>query len=236
MYSYTRFSSFELYDSKLSTMVAVIIRMCLLLPIVTSYNIPITVISTLECHYKLSLSFEVKLKQTWYQSAIATKNLNYASVTLEKNRLLCRFPCFLASLSSLISGSDEDTPEVSQTLPSTPQKEGEKEGEEGELKKQEMLVQYLKDTETFALKVERAIFVINSMLYWKTTSGTTGSSPTCGSNVFSLISSHFTFKIFDSSGPGGCAVLCDSTRVQCCQLGQRSSEDVAFGLVDRCGH
>uniref|UniRef100_A0A674PH39 Condensin complex subunit 1 n=1 Tax=Takifugu rubripes TaxID=31033 RepID=A0A674PH39_TAKRU len=63
-----------------------------------------------------------------------------------------------------------DTSEVSQTLPSTLQKEGEKEGEEGELKKQEMLVQYLKDTETFALQVERAISVINSMLYWKTTS------------------------------------------------------------------
>lgn len=85
-------------------------------------------------------------------------------------------PVFLASLSSLISGSDEDTSEVSQTLPSTLEKEGEKEGEEGELKKQEMLVQYLKDTETFALQVERAISVINSMLYWKTTSGTTGSS------------------------------------------------------------
>lgn len=70
------------------------------------------------------------------------------------------------------SGSDEDTSEVSQTLPSTPQKAGEKEGEEGELKKQEMLVQYLKDTETFALQVEKAISVINSMLYWKTTSGT----------------------------------------------------------------
>lgn len=63
-------------------------------------------------------------------------------------------------------------------MPPTPQKEGEKEGGDGEkeggdgeLKKQEMLVQYLKDTETFALQVERAISVINSMLYWKTTSG-----------------------------------------------------------------
>lgn len=82
------------------------------------------------------------------------------------------FSLFLASFSSLSSGSDEDTSEVSQTLPSTPQKEGEKEGDCGELKKQEMLVQYLKDTETFALQVERAISVINSMLYWKTTSGT----------------------------------------------------------------
>uniref|UniRef100_A0A8C4GE64 Condensin complex subunit 1 n=1 Tax=Dicentrarchus labrax TaxID=13489 RepID=A0A8C4GE64_DICLA len=63
-----------------------------------------------------------------------------------------------------------DTSELSQNLPPTPQKEGEKEGEDGELKKQEMLVQYLRDTETFALQVERAISVINSMLYWKTTS------------------------------------------------------------------
>uniref|UniRef100_A0A8B9J8Q9 Condensin complex subunit 1 n=1 Tax=Astyanax mexicanus TaxID=7994 RepID=A0A8B9J8Q9_ASTMX len=56
--------------------------------------------------------------------------------------------------------------------PPTPQKEGEKEpedGKENELKKQEMLVQYLKDTESFALQVERAIAVINNMLYWKTT-------------------------------------------------------------------
>lgn len=75
------------------------------------------------------------------------------------------------------SGSDEDASEISQNLPPTPQKEGEKEGEEGELKKQEMLVQYLKDTETFALQVERAISVINTMLYWKTTSGTRRYSP-----------------------------------------------------------
>uniref|UniRef100_A0A8D3DD63 Condensin complex subunit 1 n=1 Tax=Scophthalmus maximus TaxID=52904 RepID=A0A8D3DD63_SCOMX len=45
-----------------------------------------------------------------------------------------------------------------------------KEGADGELKKQEMLVQYLRDTETFALQVERAISVINTMLYLKTTS------------------------------------------------------------------
>uniref|UniRef100_I3K541 Condensin complex subunit 1 n=1 Tax=Oreochromis niloticus TaxID=8128 RepID=I3K541_ORENI len=67
-------------------------------------------------------------------------------------------------------GSDDDTSELNQSLPPTPQKEPEKEGEDGELKKQEMLVQYLKDTETFALQVERAISVINTMLYWKTTS------------------------------------------------------------------
>lgn len=56
--------------------------------------------------------------------------------------------------------------------PPTPQKEdGGNEGRESELKKQEMLVQYLKDTESFALQVERAIAVINNMLYWKTTTG-----------------------------------------------------------------
>uniref|UniRef100_A0A667X2F8 Condensin complex subunit 1 n=1 Tax=Myripristis murdjan TaxID=586833 RepID=A0A667X2F8_9TELE len=60
----------------------------------------------------------------------------------------------------------------SQNLPPTPQKEkeAEKEGEDSELKKQEMLVQYLRDTETFALLVERAISIINTMLYLKTTS------------------------------------------------------------------
>ncbi|XP_042278817.1 condensin complex subunit 1 [Thunnus maccoyii] len=74
------------------------------------------------------------------------------------------------TLALLFKGSDEDTSELSQNLPPTPQREGEKEEEDGELKKQEMLVQYLKDTETFALQVERAISVINTMLYWKTTS------------------------------------------------------------------
>ncbi|XP_033496682.2 condensin complex subunit 1 isoform X1 [Epinephelus lanceolatus] len=74
------------------------------------------------------------------------------------------------TLALIFKGSDEDTAELSQNLPPTPQKEPEKEGEDGELKKQEMLVQYLKDTETFALQVERAISVINTMLYWKTTS------------------------------------------------------------------
>nr|XP_046255087.1 condensin complex subunit 1 isoform X1 [Scatophagus argus] len=74
------------------------------------------------------------------------------------------------TLALIFKGSDEDTSEVSQNLPPTPQKEGEKEGDDAELKKQEMLVQYLRDTETFSLQVERAISVINSMLYWKTTS------------------------------------------------------------------
>uniref|UniRef100_A0AAY4AS43 Condensin complex subunit 1 n=1 Tax=Denticeps clupeoides TaxID=299321 RepID=A0AAY4AS43_9TELE len=41
--------------------------------------------------------------------------------------------------------------------------------DDGELKKQEMLVQYLKDTESFALQVERTISIINNLLYWKTT-------------------------------------------------------------------
>uniref|UniRef100_A0A8C5AGF4 Condensin complex subunit 1 n=1 Tax=Gadus morhua TaxID=8049 RepID=A0A8C5AGF4_GADMO len=63
---------------------------------------------------------------------------------------------------------DEDSRELSQNLPPTPQKEVE--GEDSELKKQEMLVQYLKDTQSFALQVERAIAVINTMLYCKTTS------------------------------------------------------------------
>lgn len=58
---------------------------------------------------------------------------------------------------------------MSSDAPPTPQKESE--GRESELKKQEMLVQYLKDTECFALQVERAIAVINNMLYWKTTTG-----------------------------------------------------------------
>ncbi|XP_028984750.1 condensin complex subunit 1 isoform X2 [Betta splendens] len=74
------------------------------------------------------------------------------------------------TLALIFKGSDEDTAELSQNLPPHPEKEGETQGDDGELKKQEMLVQYLKDTETFALQVERAISVINTMLYWKTTS------------------------------------------------------------------
>lgn len=74
-------------------------------------------------------------------------------------------------------GPDQDTSEIREDLPSTPQKEGAGDGgkeglEESELKKQEMMLQYLRDTESFALQVERAIAVINTMLYWKTTSGT----------------------------------------------------------------
>ncbi|KAK2844733.1 hypothetical protein Q5P01_011392 [Channa striata] len=74
------------------------------------------------------------------------------------------------TLALIFMGSDEDPNELSQNLPPTPKKEGERQGEDGELKKQEMLVQYLRDTETFSLQVERAISVINTMLYWKTTS------------------------------------------------------------------
>ncbi|XP_056143059.1 condensin complex subunit 1 [Lampris incognitus] len=74
------------------------------------------------------------------------------------------------TLAQLFKGTDdEDTSELSENLPQTPQKEGEKECGDSELKKQEMLVQYLKDTESFALQVERSIAVINTMLYWKTT-------------------------------------------------------------------
>ncbi|XP_067308737.1 condensin complex subunit 1 isoform X2 [Pseudorasbora parva] len=70
------------------------------------------------------------------------------------------------TLATLFKGPEEEMPEaVASDAPLTPQKEG----GENELKKQEMLVQYLKDTESFALQVERAIAVINNMLYWKTT-------------------------------------------------------------------
>uniref|UniRef100_A0A8C2CAH4 Condensin complex subunit 1 n=1 Tax=Cyprinus carpio TaxID=7962 RepID=A0A8C2CAH4_CYPCA len=71
----------------------------------------------------------------------------------------------------LLNCPEQVTPEaVSSDAPPTPQKEGGgNEGGESELKKQEMLVQYLKDTESFALQVERSIAVINNMLYWKTT-------------------------------------------------------------------
>lgn len=58
-----------------------------------------------------------------------------------------------------------------QPTPLQNEREGEVDETESELKKQEMLVQYLKDTESFALQVERAIAVINNMLYWKTTTG-----------------------------------------------------------------
>ncbi|KAM6967731.1 condensin complex subunit 1 [Aplochiton taeniatus] len=78
----------------------------------------------------------------------------------------------METLALLFKGPDQDTPELSQSTPPTPQKDGEpeeKEGEESELKKQEMLVQYLTDTESFALQVEKAIAVINNMLYLKTT-------------------------------------------------------------------
>lgn len=74
---------------------------------------------------------------------------------------------------SLFTGPEEEQASdiVANDQPPAPQTEGECDEKESELKKQEMLVQYLKDTESFALQVERAIAVINNMLYWKTTTG-----------------------------------------------------------------
>lgn len=81
-------------------------------------------------------------------------------------------PHWLGDLPLLFApGSDEDASDVGQNLPPTPQRERDKEGDEGDLKKQEMLVQYLRNMETFSLQVEQAISVINNMLYLKTTSG-----------------------------------------------------------------
>lgn len=74
------------------------------------------------------------------------------------------------TLALIFKGSDEEASDINQALSEAPQKEGEKDCEDSELKKQEMLVQYLTDTEAFALQVEKAISVINTMLYWKTTS------------------------------------------------------------------
>ncbi|XP_062843887.1 condensin complex subunit 1 [Trichomycterus rosablanca] len=80
------------------------------------------------------------------------------------------------TLASIFKGTDEEQEHASdqgaKNQPPTPQKEMAEAGgeeKESELKKQEMLVQYLRDTESFALQVERAIAVINNMLYWKTT-------------------------------------------------------------------
>ncbi|TSU88992.1 Condensin complex subunit 1 [Bagarius yarrelli] len=80
----------------------------------------------------------------------------------------------ISTLAVIFKGPEEEHAsgtEVRDHQPPTPQKAGEDKGDEkeSELKKQEMLVQYLKDTESFALQVERAIAVINNMLYWKTT-------------------------------------------------------------------
>ncbi|XP_036394012.1 condensin complex subunit 1 [Megalops cyprinoides] len=76
------------------------------------------------------------------------------------------------TLALLFKGSEQDPPQKGEEQPPAPQEEGSgrNEAEESELKKQEMLVQYLRDTESFALQVEKAIAVINMMLYWKTTS------------------------------------------------------------------
>ncbi|KAM9439758.1 condensin complex subunit 1 [Clarias gariepinus] len=77
----------------------------------------------------------------------------------------------ISTLASVFKGPEEEQASdiVANDQPPAPQTEGECDEKESELKKQEMLVQYLKDTESFALQVERAIAVINNMLYWKTT-------------------------------------------------------------------
>ncbi|XP_060762025.1 condensin complex subunit 1 [Neoarius graeffei] len=78
----------------------------------------------------------------------------------------------MSTLASLFKGPEEEQASDmgARDQPPTPQKgKGEGDEKESELKKQEMLVQYLKDTESFALQVERAIAIINNMLYWKTT-------------------------------------------------------------------
>ncbi|KAF3839231.1 hypothetical protein F7725_017948 [Dissostichus mawsoni] len=67
------------------------------------------------------------------------------------------------TLALIFKGSDEDASELSQNLPPSPRgRRGRRGAEEAG--------DYLKDTETFALLVERAIAVINTMLYLKTTS------------------------------------------------------------------
>ncbi|XP_035235172.1 condensin complex subunit 1 isoform X2 [Anguilla anguilla] len=76
------------------------------------------------------------------------------------------------TLARIFKGPEQDTPQEEEEEPAAPQEEeggAKDEAEESELKKQEMLVQYLRDTESFALQVEKAIAVINMMLYWKTT-------------------------------------------------------------------
>ncbi|KAJ8287804.1 hypothetical protein COCON_G00004630 [Conger conger] len=77
------------------------------------------------------------------------------------------------TLARIFKGPEQEAPlkeEEQAVAPPEEEKGGERdEAEESELKKQEMLVQYLRDTESFALQVEKAIAVINTMLYWKTT-------------------------------------------------------------------
>ncbi|XP_035384528.1 condensin complex subunit 1 [Electrophorus electricus] len=80
----------------------------------------------------------------------------------------------ISTLATLFKGSEEQVCESGArdealALQKESKGEAEEEGKETEMKKQEMLVQYLRDTESFALQVERAIAVINNMLYWKTT-------------------------------------------------------------------
>ncbi|XP_061100310.1 condensin complex subunit 1 [Conger conger] len=77
------------------------------------------------------------------------------------------------TLARIFKGPEQEAPQKEEeqaVAPPEEEKGGERdEAEESELKKQEMLVQYLRDTESFALQVEKAIAVINTMLYWKTT-------------------------------------------------------------------
>uniref|UniRef100_A0A8B9HB78 Condensin complex subunit 1 n=1 Tax=Astyanax mexicanus TaxID=7994 RepID=A0A8B9HB78_ASTMX len=114
----------------------------------------------------LKKSFETTTLFTYTTCMGSSRSLK--SEFSSSDYIIC-FPLFYSH-----KGPEEEQasePAVSDQPP-TPQKEGEKEpedGKENELKKQEMLVQYLKDTESFALQVERAIAVINNMLYWKTT-------------------------------------------------------------------
>ncbi|XP_028834009.1 condensin complex subunit 1 isoform X1 [Denticeps clupeoides] len=78
----------------------------------------------------------------------------------------------MATLAQLFTGPMQEPlteTQVEEHPPTSTQIQMEDILDDGELKKQEMLVQYLKDTESFALQVERTISIINNLLYWKTT-------------------------------------------------------------------
>uniref|UniRef100_A0A8C4S641 Condensin complex subunit 1 n=1 Tax=Erpetoichthys calabaricus TaxID=27687 RepID=A0A8C4S641_ERPCA len=66
-------------------------------------------------------------------------------------------------VSSLSSAPVKNLPGDQQSILST-------ESSPIDIDKQQMLVQYLRDTHNFAIKMEKAIAVISDMLYWKTTS------------------------------------------------------------------
>ncbi|XP_069038810.1 condensin complex subunit 1 [Lepisosteus oculatus] len=80
----------------------------------------------------------------------------------------------MGTLGRIFKGSEEDSGKQEPvTVVADKREEGSEEEREeasSELKKQEMLVQYLRDTESFSLQIEEAISLITSMLYWKTTS------------------------------------------------------------------